>query len=230
MKRAAELSEVHKVFGSRGRQSIAALRDISFQVRPGEWLGVVGPNGSGKSTLLKLIAGIYRPSSGTVAVTRQCTPLLGWGAGFLPQLPVQDNIFLSGLALGILKSHLQARYTDILSLAEAEQLTKRRVAHLSSGMRLKLAFAVAMQTSSDLYLFDEVFAVGDAAFQHKAQAALKALKERGVAALLVSHNLTRIERWCDRAVYLKEGEVQGIGPAKAVIEQYQREQLLASGN
>ena len=230
MKVVAQLSRVSKLFDSNRPQPITALRDISFQVQPGEWLGVVGPNGSGKSTLLKLIAGIYRPSSGTVTVAGHCTPLLGWGAGFLPQLNVRDNIFLSGLALGISRSQLRARYADILALAEAEQLTKRRVSHLSSGMRLKLAFAVAMQTRSDLYLFDEVFAVGDAAFQHKAQVALQAMKERGAAVLLVSHNLTRIERWCNRALYLKEGGVQALGAPTETIEQYQRELPPANGN
>jgi len=197
-----------------------ALKDVSFEIKRGESVGFIGRNGAGKSTILKLLASVTKPTSGTVAVNGRVAALIEVGAGFHPELTGRENVFLNGSILGMKKAEIEKCFDSIVSFAELEDFIDTPVKHYSSGMYVRLGFAVAAHTNPDIFLIDEVLAVGDEAFQRKCLNTLAAHKAAGKTMILVSHDLAKIEEVCDRCIYLRQGQVQNDGPPANVIKQY----------
>jgi ABC-type polysaccharide/polyol phosphate transport system ATPase subunit len=199
-----------------------ALQDVSFQVEPGETIGIIGPNGSGKSTLLKCLSRILTPDRGSILVSGQVGALLELGAGFHPEMTGRENVFLNGAILGVNRRELKARFDEIVGLAELERFIDMPVKNYSSGMYARLGFAVAVTLRSDILLVDEVLAVGDEAFQQRSLAKFAELKARGCTVVLVTHALGLVAERCDRAVLLREGRMADIGPAPKVVSSYRQ--------
>ena len=204
------------------REEIWALRGVSLVVEPGEAVGVVGRNGSGKTTLLRLIAGIFKPTAGRLEVAGDVGSLLGLGAGFHPDFTGRENVYMNGAIHGLKQSYVRDRFDEIVSFAELEDFIDVPVRTYSSGMYMRLGFAVATHLDPDILLLDEVFAVGDEAFQRKCFGKILELRERGRTILFVSHAAPAVERVCERAILLGEGRVDHDGPAREVIAHYQR--------
>ncbi len=200
-----------------------ALQDVSFTVESGEFFGIIGPNGSGKSTLLKIIAGIYRHDSGTVRVNGLLSPFIELGVGFNPELTARDNIRINGTLLGLDRRQLQARYDAIVAFSELERFVDQKLKNFSSGMQVRLAYAISIQVDFDILLLDEVLAVGDEAFQQKCFETFTRFHDEGKTIVLITHNLSLIDRFADRALLLRDGRVQGLGPPSEVIAQYHAE-------
>ncbi len=196
------------------------LRDVSFSVYPGDSIGILGPNGSGKSTLLKLITGILDPTSGQIQVRGRVSSLLELGAGFHPDLTGRENIYLNGSVHGLSRKDMQKRLKGIIDFAELGDFIDTPVKHYSSGMYVRLGFAVAIHTDPEVLVVDEVLTVGDQVFQQKCLERIFELKRKGVAIVLVSHSLADVERLCDRAIWLHEGLVRGDGEALHVVDDY----------
>jgi len=201
-------------------ETFQALKNISFEVKSGEWLGIMGPNGSGKSTLLKILAGIYLPDSGKIEMKGKAVPFLELGVGFNPELSARDNIFLNAIILGMTKSEVAKKFTNIVQFAEIERFLDTKLKNFSSGMQVRLAFSIAIQIESDIYILDEVLAVGDAAFQKKCQEEFTRMKKLGKTVLLVSHDMETIRRYCHRAIWLDKGEIKEHGEVEKVINAY----------
>jgi ABC-2 type transport system ATP-binding protein len=211
---------LHPLRGTEHRE-LRVLRAISFEVPRGEFLGVVGRNGSGKSTLLKLLASVYRPDAGRIRVAGTIAPIIELGVGFQPELAAYDNVILNGLMLGLTPKEARRRFDAVLDFAELREFADLKLKNYSSGMRVRLAFAIAMQTDPDVLLLDEVLAVGDAAFQQRCQEAFEQIKRtRRKTVLLVTHGMANIERHCDRAMLLEEGRIERIGDPVEVGESY----------
>ncbi len=196
------------------------LRDVSLTVRRGDTIGIVGPNGSGKSTLLKLITGILEPTSGAIHVRGRVSSLLELGAGFHPDLTGRENIYLNGSIYGLNRQQMDARLDEIIDFAELGDFIDTPVKHYSSGMYVRLGFAVAIHTEPDILIVDEVLTVGDQGFQQKCLERIYELKRRGIAILLVSHSLSDLEQLCDRAVWIHEGYVRQDGASAEVVDRY----------
>jgi len=197
-----------------------ALDDVTFAVDEGEFFGVIGPNGSGKSTLLKILAGIYRPDAGTVRVRGLLSPFIELGVGFDDELTARDNVRLSGALLGLTLNEVAERFDDIIAFAELERFVDQKLKNFSSGMQVRLAFSTAIQVPFDVLLLDEVFAVGDQAFQEKCFATFDRFREEGKTIVLVSHELEAVSRFCDRALLISGGRMGALGPADEVVELY----------
>jgi len=207
---------------NKGYEVQKALSGISFEVKKGEFFGVVGRNGSGKSTLLKLMAGIYTPSAGSVVVDGKLTPFIELGVGFNPELTGRENVYLNGALLGFNRKEMQAMYKDIVDFAELERFMDQKLKNYSSGMQVRLAFSIAIQAKSDILLFDEVLAVGDAAFQRKCYSVFKNLKQSGVTVILVTHDMSNVEKFCDRVLVMEGGKVLGVASSADAIGEYSR--------
>jgi ABC-2 type transport system ATP-binding protein len=200
---------------------IWALRGVSFEVEPGEGIGFIGRNGSGKTTLLRLIAGIFSPSSGRIAVRGQVGSLLELGAGFQLDFTGRENIFLSGAIYGIKRSTIRARLEEIIAFAELERFIDLPVRTYSAGMYMRLGFAIAVHIDADILLIDEVWAVGDEAYQRKCMDKILDFKHQGGTIAFVSHAGSAVERLCDRALFLRGGEVEFDGDAHEALRRYQ---------
>src|SRR5438105_3874842 len=215
-------------------EAFLALKDVSFTVPRGTTVGVIGRNGSGKSTALKLVAGITKPSAGTVQVTGRISALIELGAGFHPEISGRENVFINGIMLGLSKREVEERFDDIVNFAELREFIDAPVKTYSSGMYMRLGFAVAIHVDPDVLLVDEVLAVGDEGFTHKCLDKFAEFKRRNKTILLVTHSLGLVERFCDEALWLDEGKKKGQGDPKRVIGAYmtdverQEEQFLAS--
>ena len=207
------------------REEIWALRDVSFGIEPGEAVGIVGRNGSGKTTLLRLIAGIFQPTGGRLEVAGEVGSLLGLGAGFHPDFTGRENVYMNGSIHGLSRSYVDERLEEIVSFAELEEFFDVPVRTYSSGMYMRLGFALATHLDPDILLLDEVFAVGDEAFQRKCFGKILELRERGRTIVFVSHAAPAVERVCERAILLTSGRVAHDGAAREVIKHYQ--QLMA---
>ena len=207
------------------REEIWALRDVSFGIEPGEAVGIVGRNGSGKTTLLRLIAGIFQPTGGRLEVAGEVGSLLGLGAGFHPDFTGRENVYMNGAIHGLKKSYVHERLDEIASFAELGEFFDVPVRTYSSGMYMRLGFALATHLDPDILLLDEVFAVGDEAFQRKCFGKILELRERGRTIVFVSHVAPAVERVCERAILLTSGRVAHDGAAREVIKHYQ--QLIA---
>jgi ABC-2 type transport system ATP-binding protein len=195
----------------KGYELQEALKDVSFEVKRGEFFGIVGRNGSGKSTLLKLLAGIYMPSSGGVAVNGSLTPFIELGVGFNPELTGRENVFLNGALLGFSRKEMHAKYRDIVEFAELEKFMDQKLKNYSSGMQVRLAFSIAIRAQSDILLIDEVLAVGDAAFQKKCYDYFVKLRKDKRTVILVTHDMQAVQQHCDRVLVIDQGKVIASG-------------------
>lgn len=223
--RARETQTLKDLLVSRGRtgaQEVWALRDVSLEIAPGESVGLVGRNGSGKSTLLRLIAGIIRPTRGMVAAGGRVGSLLELGAGFHPDFTGRENVELNGALQGLDRRRIRERFDEIVAFAELEHAIDRPVRTFSSGMTMRLGFAIAAFLEADVLLLDEVFAVGDESFQRKCFGVISAFKQRGGTILFVSHDASAVERLCDRAVLLRDGALAFDGPVHEALSRYRR--------
>jgi ABC-type polysaccharide/polyol phosphate transport system ATPase subunit len=206
--------------GLRADETIAALTDVSFEVAKGEAFGVVGGNGSGKSTLLKLVAGILKPSSGTVTVDGRLSALIELGAGFHPEISGRENVFINGAVLGLSRAEVERRYEEIVEFSGLGDFLEEPVKNYSSGMYVRLGFAVAVHTNPDVLLVDEVLAVGDEAFAHRCLRHIEEMLRAGKTILFVSHSLELVEGLCDRVLWLDRGRPRLVGEPRRVIDAY----------
>ena len=206
--------------GKKKVETMLALKDVSFSVQEGEVLGIIGRNGAGKSTLLKVLSKITDPTYGTMKVTGRIAALLEVGTGFHGELTGRENIFLNGSILGMTKKEIVTKLDAIVEFAGVERFLDTPIKHYSTGMHLRLGFAVAAHLEPDILLVDEVLAVGDAAFQKKCLNAMDEMRSGGRTVLLVSHNMAAVENLCTRALWIDDGQLRMDGPAKTVIEAY----------
>src|SRR5258707_3846237 len=204
----------------RPEEMFAAVRDVTFDVARGRTLGVIGRNGSGKSTLLKLVAGITKPTSGTVQVDGRISALIELGAGFHPEISGRENVFINGIMLGLTRRDIEQRFDEIVDFAELREFIDAPVKTYSSGMYMRLGFAVAINVNPDVLLVDEVLAVGDEGFTHKCLDKFAEFKRSNKTILLVTHSLNLIERFCDEALWLDGGRAMSHGDPKRVVGAY----------
>ncbi len=197
-----------------------ALKNVSFEVKKGEFFGIVGRNGSGKSTLLKLLAGIYTPSKGSIQVNGKLTPFIELGVGFNQELSGRENVFLNGALLGFNRKEMEAMYDDIVAFAELERFMDQKLKNYSSGMQVRLAFSIAIRAETDILLIDEVLAVGDAAFQQKCYGVFADMRKMGRTMVLVTHDMNAVSRFCDRAFLINDGIEQQTGKPKKIADAY----------
>lgn len=203
--------------------SFSALKAVTLQIAKGQSVGFIGANGSGKSTILKLIAGITQPTSGSVTVTGRVASLIELGAGFHPDLTGRENVYLNGLILGMSKKEVGTRFNDIVTFADIAQFIDEPVKHYSSGMYLRLGFAVAIHTTPDILLIDEILAVGDENFQKKCLTKIRELKKQGVTIVVVSHNMSLLAEFCDTLFLMQHGRLVTAGATRKVLQAYQDE-------
>jgi ABC-type polysaccharide/polyol phosphate transport system ATPase subunit len=215
-----ELREAGSTNGTSGSNLFWALQDVSFEVTEGEVLGIVGKNGAGKSTLLRILSRITLPTTGRAVVRGRIGSLLEIGTGFHPELSGRDNIYLNGAILGMERSYIARKFDEIVEFAEVAQFLDTAVKYYSSGMYLRLAFAVAAHLRSEILLVDEVLAVGDAEFQNKCLAKMMEVASEGRPVLFVSHNLNAIQRMCPRAILLEGGRLVADGKTGEVLQRY----------
>ncbi len=197
-----------------------ALTDVSITVNRGEIFGIVGLNGSGKSTLLKVIAGVFKPTTGSVKIHGNIAPLIELGAGFDPDLTGRENVYLNGCVLGYKEDFLRNKFDEIVEFSELADMIDVPIKNYSSGMVSRLAFAIATVVEPDILISDEVLSVGDFLFTQKCEARINSLIENGTTVLLVSHDINQIERMCDRAAWIKNGKIVLVGSTEEVCETY----------
>ena len=210
-------------FGNKSYETQHALKDISFDIKKGEFFGIVGRNGSGKSTMLKILAGIYQPTSGTVKVKGRLVPFIELGVGFNPELTGRENVYLNGALLGFSEQEVRTKYVAIVEFAEIEKFMDQKLKNYSSGMQVRLAFSVAtVLAESDVLLIDEVLAVGDADFQRKCFEYFKDLKKNNKTVVLVSHDMNAIREYCDRVALIEGSKLVAVGKASKIATLYAR--------
>lgn len=204
----------------KGYEHQEVLKDISFNVEQGDFFGIVGRNGSGKSTLLKLLAGIYTEGSGNIEVNGTLVPFIELGVGFNPELTGRENIFLNGALLGFSRKEMQQKYDSIVEFSELERFMDQKLKNYSSGMQVRLAFSIAIRAKGDILLLDEVLAVGDAAFQQKCFDYFEQLKKDKKTVILVTHDMSAVKRFCNKAILIENGEIKRSGTPEDVADQY----------
>lgn len=197
-----------------------ALKGIDFDVKKGEFVGIIGRNGSGKSTLLKIIAGIYLPDTGKVEVDGHLIPFLELGVGFNMNLTARENVFLNGIILGMTRKEVQKKYDEIIDFAGVKEFEDMQLKRFSSGMQVRLAFSIAVQAPGDIYLLDEVFAVGDIGFQEKSLKVIEQMIADKKTIIFVTHDLKSIEDYCDRCIVIDNHEIAFSGDPKEAVEFY----------
>lgn len=215
-------SMFNAVSASRTFTKQHALKDISFNVKKGEFFGIVGRNGSGKSTLLKIIAGIYQPSKGRVTVNGMLVPFIELGVGFNAELTGRENVYLNGALLGFSKKQIDNMYDSIVSFAELGKFMDQKLKNYSSGMQVRLAFSLAIRAETDILLVDEVLAVGDADFQRKCFAYFRKLKRDKKTVIFVSHDMNAVREYCDRAVLIDKSKVVDIDASEKIATKYSK--------
>lgn len=197
-----------------------ALKDVSFQVKRGDSVGLIGLNGSGKSTMLKTIAGVLKPTKGSVTVRGTIAPLIELGAGFDMDLTARENVFLNGALLGYNRAQMEAQYEDIVKFSELRDFMDVPVKNFSSGMVSRLAFAIATIGIPDILIVDEVLSVGDFRFQQKCEERIQNMRNKGTTILFVSHSLEQVEKICNKIVWLSKGNMKMFGDAQQICEEY----------
>lgn len=198
-----------------------ALRNVSFELEKGDRLGILGLNGAGKSTLLKIIAGVYKPTAGTVEKHGKLAPMLELGAGFDPQYTGAENIFLYGSVLGLSREFLESKYDEIVAFSELKKFIDVPLKNYSSGMKARLGFAIATVVEPDILILDEVLSVGDAKFRKKSEKRVMDMFDRGVTVLFVSHSLEQVQRLCNKAMILEHGQMIAYGDTDRVSRIYE---------
>jgi ABC-2 type transport system ATP-binding protein len=207
-------------FASRDYRELNALDGISFEVRQGEFFGIVGRNGSGKSTLLKLLASIYRADSGKIRLAGRMAPFIELGVGFNHDLTARENVVLNGVMMGLTPKEMRRRLDSVIEFAELEEFADLKLKNYSSGMLVRLAFSVMMEADADVLLIDEVLAVGDASFQQKCADAFHQMKTEGKTIVLVTHEMAAVESYCHRAMLISDGEIQHVGAPAEIGREY----------
>jgi len=208
------------LFHKKTFESFYALKDVSFEVKKGEFFGILGRNGSGKSTLLKILAGVYTANGGEMKISGLVSPFLELGIGFNPELSGRDNIYLNATVLGLTKREIDEKFDSIVDFSELERFIDQKIKNYSSGMMVRLAFSVSIHANREILLMDEVLAVGDSNFQSKCLREFARYKEMGKTVILVTHDIGTVQRYCDRAMLLRAGEVAMIGSAEEVGNEY----------
>lgn len=198
-----------------------ALSHVSFDVHKGEIVGLVGLNGAGKSTLLKIIAGVLKPTEGKVITRGTIAPLIEVGAGFDPELTARENVYLNGAILGHDRKFMDSKFDEIIDFAELRNFVDVPVKNFSSGMYARLGFAIATMVQPDILIVDEVLSVGDYKFQKKCEDRIQAMLDKGVTVVLVSHDISMIEKLCTKVVWLEHGHLKDIGPTAKVCKEYE---------
>ena len=228
------VSKSFKIFHSRnsvfeivrGRsasyEKLDVLKNITFDVKKGETLGIIGSNGSGKTTLLRIIAGIYKPDTGNVSVKGSTIPLLELGIGFHPDLTSIENIIIYGMILGFSKNEIKGKIDEILKFAELEKFRDVKINNFSSGMLSRLAFSTAAHTNPDVLLVDEILAVGDISFREKCYDWFSNFKKNGNSMIWVTHDLGQVSSFCDKALLLHKGEIHSYGDPMEVLKKYKQ--------
>jgi len=208
---------------------VVALSDVSFTVARGETFGVVGPNGSGKSTLLKLVAGLFKPTSGQLTVDGKVSALIELGAGFHPEISGRENVVINGVMLGLTRKEIERKLPEIVAFSGLEDFIDEPVKTYSSGMYVRLGFAVAVHVDPDILVVDEVLAVGDEAFAHRCLDTIAEFSRRGKTIFFVSHSLVLVEELCDRVLYLEHGRVKGLGDPREMLAAYRLDVAAGEG-
>ena len=209
-------------FSSPEHRELRALRGVSFEIRQGEFFGIVGRNGSGKSTLLKLLASIYRADAGTIRIAGRLAPFIELGVGFNHDLTARENVVLNGVMMGLSPQDARRRVGSVVAFAELEDFIDLKLKNYSSGMHVRLAFSVMIQSDADVLLIDEVLAVGDASFQQKCADAFHEMKARGKTIVLVTHEMATVEDYCHRAMLISDGQIQALGDPGEIGREYLR--------
>jgi len=212
-----------QIMRHRERDRFLAISEVSFAVYSGETFGILGRNGAGKSTLLSMIAGVLRPTFGKISVHGRISPLLELGVGFTQELTGVENVLINGVLLGLRKKEIEAKLPEIISFSGLGSFIDQPLKTYSSGMQIRLGFAIAIHVQPDILLVDEVLAVGDAEFQEKCFTRIADLQRAGVTIVLVSHNLNTVETLCDRAVWIDKGRIVTLGSPQEVVARYQSE-------
>jgi len=208
--------------GNRGYERQEVLKDVSFEIKKGEFFGIVGRNGSGKSTLLKMLAGIYEPTRGSIQVKGNLTPFIELGVGFNQELTGRENVFLNGALLGFGRHDIAKMYDEIVAFAELGRFMDQKLKNYSSGMQVRLAFSIAVKAQTEILLIDEVLAVGDAAFQKKCFDYFMQLKRDKKTVILVTHDMGAARIYCDKGIMIEKGEIVKAGQIEDVAQAYQR--------
>ncbi len=207
-------------FKKRTFEKQEVLKDISFEIKKGEFFGIVGRNGSGKSTLLKLLAGIYSPDKGHIQINGKLTPFIELGVGFNPELTGRENVFLNGALLGFNRKEMNVMYDEIVEFAELEKFMDQKLKNYSSGMQVRLAFSIAIRANSNILVLDEVLAVGDASFQKKCLRVFDQYKSSNRTIVLVTHEMEVVKKYCDRAILINNGVLESEGDPQSVSNEY----------
>ncbi|HET6550820.1 MAG TPA: ABC transporter ATP-binding protein [Solirubrobacter sp.] len=209
-------------FASRDYRELRALDGVSFEIRQGEFFGIVGRNGSGKSTLLKLLASIYRADAGTIRMAGRLAPFIELGVGFNTELTARENVVINGVMMGLTPQETRDRLDAVLEFAELEEFVDLKLKNYSSGMLVRLAFSLLMEVDADILLIDEVLAVGDAAFQQKCADAFREMKAAGKTVVLVTHEMGTVEKYCHRAMLIDSGKIEHLGDPAEIGRRYLR--------
>jgi ABC-type polysaccharide/polyol phosphate transport system ATPase subunit len=210
----------HRASSNHNKSEFQALKDVSFEIRQGEIVGIIGPNGAGKSTLLKILSRITEPTTGYADIHGRINSLLEIGTGFHPELTGRENIYLNGAILGMRRTEIRSKFDAIVAFAEIERFLDTPIKHYSSGMYVRLAFAVAAHLEPEILLVDEVLAVGDLSFQKKCLGKMDSVSKQGRTILFVSHNMNAIQHLCPKSMLLSHGRVQAFGNTASVVERY----------
>lgn len=217
--------------GDRSFETQKVLKDISFDIKKGDFFGIVGRNGSGKSTLLKLLSGIYNPDKGSIKIEGSVVPFIELGVGFNPELTGKENVFLNGALLGFSHADMVKMYDDIVEFAELGRFMDQKLKNYSSGMQVRLAFSIAIKAQGDILILDEVLAVGDEAFQRKCSDFFESIKkDKSKTVILVTHSMDSVRQYCNKAMMIRDGEVIAIGSPEDVANEYSLENLQTVSN
>ena len=210
----------NRLRGIKGYTEQKVLKGLTFDIKRGEFVGIIGRNGSGKSTLLKILAGIYYPQKGDVVVNGNLVPFIELGVGFNYELTGRENVYLNGAMLGFSNEEMDAMYDDIWDFAELKEFQDQKLKNYSSGMQVRLAFSVAIRARGDILLLDEVLAVGDAAFQEKCNNYFESLRDNKQTVILVTHSMENVKKFCNRAILIEDGKIIADGDPKSVSDKY----------
>ncbi len=210
----------NRLRGIKGYKDQKVLKGLNFEIKKGEFVGIVGRNGSGKSTLLKTLAGIYYPEGGEIIVNGNLVPFIELGVGFNPELTGRENVYLNGAMLGFSNAEMDAMYDEIWDFAELRDFQDQKLKNYSSGMQVRLAFSIAIRAKGDILLLDEVLAVGDAAFQQKCNDYFESLHGNQTV-ILVTHTMANVRKFCDRAILIEDGKIKLDGGANEVADAYE---------